>query len=252
MKNKTTHFGFQQIPIKEKAKMVSKVFRSVAKNYDLMNDVMSLGTHRIMKRMAVEHTAARPGHSVLDLAGGTGDLTILLSKIVGASGRVVLCDINNPMLSTGRDRLLDLGFSSNISYIQANAEDLPFENDSFASITIGFGLRNFTDKHKALTECRRVLAPGGKLVLLEFSSPKNAIVNQIYNGYMSVWPHLGKFISDDRASYRYLVESIKMHPSQEKMSEMISCAGFHEVRYYNLLNGIAAIHVGITKLNAIL
>ncbi|RPG50071.1 MAG: bifunctional demethylmenaquinone methyltransferase/2-methoxy-6-polyprenyl-1,4-benzoquinol methylase UbiE [Gammaproteobacteria bacterium TMED1] len=250
MINKTTHFGFKKIPIKEKAKMVSEVFRSVASNYDLMNDAMSLGTHRIMKRMAIEHTSARPGQKILDLAGGTGDLTILLSKVVGSTGRVVLCDINNPMLSKGRDRLLDLGFSNNVSYIQADAEDLPFISNSFASITIGFGLRNFTDKAKALSECMRVLAPGGKLVLLEFSTPKNALISQLYNGYMSVWPHLGIIINDDRKSYQYLIESIKVHPSQERLSEMITGAGFQDVSYYNLLNGIAAIHVGIKKSNA--
>ena len=244
MTKKTTHFGFREIPIKEKAKMVSEIFRSVAPNYDVMNDVMSFGTHRIMKRIAVEHTAARPGQTVLDLAGGTGDLSVLLSKVVGSSGHVVLCDINNPMISKGRDKLLNYGCSKNVTYIQADAEELPFLANSFATITIGFGLRNFTHKQEALASCRRVLAPRGKLVILEFSTPTNPIIGKLYNSYTSIWPHLGQMLSSEQKSYQYLIESIKVHPNQEQLTEMISSSGFEEVRSYNLLNGIAAIHVG--------
>lgn len=240
----TTHFGFRKIPIAEKAGRVAEVFHNVANKYDVMNDLMSLGTHRLFKQMAVEYTAARRGHIILDLAGGTGDFAIKLSRVVGESGQVILCDINDAMLTQGRDRLLNNGIHSNVGYLQADGEQLPFENDQFNAVTIGFGLRNFTDKQGAIESCLRVLKPGGKLVILEFSTPENPVVRKLYGEFSNLWPRIGEIVTGDKDSYQYLVESIKMHPPQQELCSMMEAAGYQGVQYHNLLNGVVAIHVG--------
>lgn len=241
----TTHFGFSKIRASEKASRVAEVFHSVAERYDIMNDVMSLGTHRVMKQMTANATRARVGHQVLDLAGGTGDMAILLSDYVGIEGTVCICDINGSMLRQGRDKLLNRGIVSNVSYVQADGEKLPFPNDTFNAVTIAFGLRNFTNKEAALHEMFKVIKPGGKLVILEFSRPANPLVQKAYKGFSNIWPTIGKLVTGDNQSYQYLVESIEMHPDQQVLGQMIEEAGFSRVRYQNLLNGIAAIHEGV-------
>lgn len=240
----TTHFGFRQVPVADKAKHVANVFSSVAKKYDLMNDVMSLGSHRLMKQYAVELTSARKGHTVLDLAGGTGDLTARLAPLVGPEGHVILCDINQAMLSEGRDRMLDRGLARNISYVQGNAECLPFPDNHVNAITIAFGLRNVTNKDVALRSMLRVLKPGGRLVILEFSTPQNPVIKSTFDRFAGLWPKFGQQLVQDADSYQYLVESIKMHPDQETLLQMLDDAGFERTKYHNILNGVAAIHVG--------
>jgi demethylmenaquinone methyltransferase/2-methoxy-6-polyprenyl-1,4-benzoquinol methylase len=242
--DKTTHFGFKQVPIAEKAKHVAGVFSSVAEKYDLMNDVMSLGSHRLMKQFAVELTSARKGHTVLDLAGGTGDLTARLAPLVGDEGEVILCDINRAMLAEGRDRMLDRGLVKNIRYVQGDAEKLPFPDNHVNAITIAFGLRNVTDKDAALRSMLRVLKPGGRLVILEFSTPQNNLVRSGFDKFAGLWPKFGERLVQDADSYQYLVESIKMHPDQETLLQMMTEAGFHRCQYHNILGGVAAIHVG--------
>jgi len=237
----STDFGFERVTPDEKTRRVAGVFRSVADRYDLMNDFMSLGTHRIMKRIVVEMSGARPGHRILDLAGGTGDLAALFSPVVGAEGRVVLADINAAMLNRGRDRLLDRGLS-NVEFVLANAEALPFPDATFHAITIAFGLRNVTDKERALREMHRVLAPRGRLLVLEFSKPENPLVATAYSVFQALWPTVGQAVTGDAGAYRYLVESIEMHPGQAALKLMIADAGFVDVGYDNLLNGIVAIH----------
>ncbi|MEJ6518094.1 MAG: class I SAM-dependent methyltransferase [Pseudomonadales bacterium] len=239
-----THFGFKSVPIKEKAGKVAEVFHSVAGKYDLMNDVMSLGSHRLMKQFAVELTVARKGHVILDLAGGTGDLTKRLVPLVGEEGHVILCDINQSMLAQGRDRLLDDGITNNVTYLQADAEQLPMPDDTVNSITMAFGLRNVTRKEIALASMLRILKPGGRLVVLEFSQPENNLLKNAYDKFSGLWPKIGKTLTGDESSYRYLVESIKMHPDQETLKKMMQEAGFVKCEYHNILNGIAAIHVG--------
>jgi demethylmenaquinone methyltransferase / 2-methoxy-6-polyprenyl-1,4-benzoquinol methylase len=242
--DETTHFGFKSVPIKEKAGKVAEVFHSVAGKYDLMNDVMSLGSHRLMKQFAVELTVARKGHVILDLAGGTGDLTKRLVPLVGDEGHVILCDINQSMLAQGRDRLLDEGIANNVTYLQADAEQLPMPDNTVNSITMAFGLRNVTRKEIALASMLRILKPGGRLVVLEFSQPKNDLLKNAYDKFSGLWPKIGKTLTGDESSYRYLVESIKMHPDQETLKQMMQNAGFVKCEYHNILNGIAAIHVG--------
>ncbi len=240
-----THFGYQSVPLKEKQNKVAQVFNSVAGQYDLMNDLMSLGIHRLWKRFTIELSAVRPGHKVLDIAGGTGDLTAHFSSIVGERGQVVLADINDSMLTVGRDKLIDKNCISNVSFVQANAECLPFPENTFNCITIAFGLRNVTDKDLALRSMLRVLKPSGRLLVLEFSKPKNPVVNKLYDMYsFSILPKLGRFVAQDSDSYRYLAESIRMHPDQETLAEMMKTAGFEHVKYYNLCDGIVAIHKG--------
>lgn len=239
-----THFGFKSVPIKEKAGKVAEVFHSVAGKYDLMNDVMSLGSHRLMKQFAVELTVARKGHVILDLAGGTGDLTKRLVPLVGEEGHVILCDINQSMLAQGRDRLLDDGITNNVTYLQADAEQLPMPDDTVNSITMAFGLRNVTRKEIALASMLRILKPGGRLVVLEFSQPENNLLKNAYDKFSGLWPKIGKTLTGDESSYRYLVESIKMHPDQETLKKMMQEAGFVKCEYHNILNGIAAIHIG--------
>lgn len=240
----TTDFGYQQVPIGEKAERVAGVFRSVAPRYDIMNDLMSLGTHRLMKRMTIELSGIRPGQRVLDIAGGTGDLSALFAARVGPKGQVILADINASMLTLGRDRLLDAGIS-NATPVQADAENLPFEDGSFDCVSIGFGLRNVTRKDRALKEMLRVLVPGGRLLVLEFSKPRNPLLGQAFDVWSSLWPTFGKLVTGDADSYRYLNESIRVHPSQEALAEMLREAGFSAVRCHNLAGGIVALHRGI-------
>lgn len=241
---KTTHFGFEAVAWDEKEKKVAEVFHSVAKNYDLMNDLMSLGIHHLWKRFTVELSHVRPGQSVLDLAGGSGDLTRLLCKKVGDSGQVVLADINSAMLQVGRNRLLDEGLFKNISFVQGNAQCLPFANNSFHCITMGFGLRNVTDKEEALRSMYRVCKPGGKLMILEFSTPTLPGLKPVYDWYsFNILPKVGKFFAQDESSYQYLAESIRMHPNQDALKEMIEQAGFEDCQYHNLSGGIVALHI---------
>src|SRR5690606_13074712 len=211
----TTHFGYEQVPVEAKVNRVGQVFHSVANKYDVMNDLMSLGSHRLVKRFTVELSGVRQGQEVLDLAGGTGAFSIGFFSLVGTSGHVVLADINDSMLRVGRDRLIDKGITGNVSYAQVNAEQLPFSPDSFDCICIAYGLRNVTDKDAALRSMLEVLKPGGRAVVLEFSKPRNPLVSKAYDGYSALWPVVGKLVTGDAASYRYLVESIRMHPDQE-------------------------------------
>ena len=244
MTNKT-HFGYKQVDSDKKAGLVAEVFSSVAGKYDVMNDVMSFGIHRIWKKSAMGHTGLKMGQRALDVAGGTGDLTIYLSQQVGDSGEVVISDINPEMLEQGRRRLLDKGYGSNISFVEANAEALPFEDNSFDCITIAFGLRNVTDQPKALASMYRVLKPGGRLLVLEFSKPVLPGLNKVYDFYsFNMLPMMGKLIANDADSYRYLAESIRMHPDQKTLQSMMEQAGFERCRYYNMTGGIVALHKG--------
>jgi demethylmenaquinone methyltransferase/2-methoxy-6-polyprenyl-1,4-benzoquinol methylase len=242
--NKTTHFGYEQVPVADKVARVGQVFHSVASKYDVMNDLMSLGSHRLIKRFTVELSAVRPGQLVLDLAGGTGDFTMRFASLVGKSGRVVLADINASMLQVGRNRLLDKGISDNVVYTQLNAEKLPFHADTFDCICIAYGLRNVTDKDAALRSMYEVLKPGGRVLVLEFSKPNNELLGKAYDGYSALWPIVGKLVTGDADSYRYLVESIRMHPDQETLKTMMENAGFSDCRYHNVMGGICAIHLG--------
>ncbi len=244
-----THFGFKTVDTNKKQSLVANVFNSVAQKYDIMNDVMSMGIHRVWKFITVEMSGVRPGHRVLDLAGGTGDLTAKFSKLVGENGEVVLSDINDAMLSVGRDKLINKGLVNNIRYVQANAEMLPFPDNHFNAITIGFGLRNVTDKAKALKEMHRVLKPGGRLLVLEFSKPENEALAKVYDWYsFNLLPKMGQLITQDAESYQYLAESIRMHPDQETLKQMMHDAGFDEVDYQNMTGGIVALHRGFKYL----
>lgn len=240
-----THFGYQTVRKEEKAGKVAEVFHSVAAKYDLMNDLMSLGIHRLWKRFTIELSGVRPGQQVLDIAGGTGDLARAFQKEVGATGRVVLADINASMLAVGRDKLLDVGVAGQIEFVQANAECLPFTPGSFDLITIAFGLRNVTDKEAALRSMYQSLKPGGRLLVLEFSKPVIEPLAKIYDAYsFSLLPLLGKIIANDSESYRYLAESIRMHPDQDTLKGMMERAGFERCDYHNLTGGIVALHRG--------
>jgi len=240
----STHFGYRSVPVSDKAGLVRGVFDSVATRYDLMNDLMSAGLHRLWKRHAIEQAAVRPGDRVLDLAGGTGDLAIRLAEKVGPGGHVVLADINAAMLEEGWKRVVDAGIARNLSIAQVDAEDLPFADASFDCVTIAFGLRNLTDKQAALESMYRVLKPGGKVLILEFSKPVEAL-KPAYDLYsFRVLPFIGRFVARDEDSYRYLAESIRMHPDQETLLAMLREAGFERCRYQNLAAGIVALHVG--------
>ncbi|SMF51433.1 demethylmenaquinone methyltransferase / 2-methoxy-6-polyprenyl-1,4-benzoquinol methylase [Alteromonadaceae bacterium Bs31] len=244
--DKTTHFGYQTVNVEEKAERVADVFHSVASKYDLMNDLMSGGVHRIWKKFTIELSGVRAGNRVLDIAGGTGDLTAKFSRIVGEQGQVVLADINDSMLKVGRDKLIDHGIAGNVQFTQADAQYLPFPDNYFDCITIAFGLRNVTDKDLALASMFRVLKPGGRLLVLEFSKPKNTLLKKAYDAYsFTMLPLMGKLITNDADSYRYLAESIRMHPDQETLKGMMKTAGFSEAKYYNMTGGVVALHKGI-------
>lgn len=240
----TTHFGFREVPTSAKRSLVGEVFDSVATRYDLMNDLMSFGVHRLWKQFAVVVSGVRAGERILDVAGGTGDLAGQLARRVGPSGKVVLADINAAMLDVGRARLADRGVAGNVEFVRANAESLPFPDDSFDAITIAFGLRNVTHIDRALRSMYRVLKPGGRVLVLEFSKPKDAI-KPFYDAYsFRVLPWLGRRIANDEGSYRYLVESIRRHPDQATLRSMMEQAGFERVHYHNLSAGIVALHKG--------
>jgi demethylmenaquinone methyltransferase/2-methoxy-6-polyprenyl-1,4-benzoquinol methylase len=241
-----THFGFEEVRTEDKAERVAGVFHSVASKYDLMNDLMSGGVHRLWKRFTIEVSGVRPGHKVLDIAGGTGDLAYKFSKLVGDTGQVVLSDINSSMLNVGRDRLIDRGVNSNVQYAQIDAQFLPFADDTFDCVTIAFGLRNVTDKDLALRSILRVLKAGGRLLVLEFSKPQNSLLEKVYDQYsFRLLPLMGKLITNDADSYRYLAESIRMHPDQETLKSMMSEAGFTNTEFYNMTGGVVALHKGI-------
>ncbi|WP_077927355.1 bifunctional demethylmenaquinone methyltransferase/2-methoxy-6-polyprenyl-1,4-benzoquinol methylase UbiE [Wohlfahrtiimonas populi] len=238
-------FGYQTVDKDKKEEKVAEVFHSVASKYDVMNDVMSFGIHRLWKRTMIELTGARKGQKALDLAGGTGEIAMKVAKRVGDSGHVVLSDINSSMLEEGKKRVINSGFINNISFELINAEEIPFPDNTFDLVTISFGLRNVTDKLKALKEMQRVIKPGGRLVVMEFSKTNNPALTKLYDFYsFSALPFMGKIIANDEESYRYLAESIRMHPDQETMKSMMLEAGFDEVEYKNLTGGIVAIHRG--------
>lgn len=241
----STHFGYQQVPREDKAGKVAGVFHSVAAKYDLMNDLMSMGVHRLWKRYTIEMSGVRGGQRVLDIAGGTGDLAAKFSALVGDSGEVVLADINASMLEVGRERLVDRGLLHKVEYVQANAECLPFPDNHFDCITIAFGLRNVTDKDAALRSMQRVLKPGGRLLVLEFSKPVAPGLSTLYDTYsFKLLPLMGKLVANDADSYRYLAESIRMHPGQEELLAMMQAAGLERCEYFNLTGGIVALHRG--------
>jgi demethylmenaquinone methyltransferase/2-methoxy-6-polyprenyl-1,4-benzoquinol methylase len=243
---KTVDFGYEKVSPAEKTARVRGVFDSVADNYDLMNDLMSGGLHRLWKRFALAQTGLRPGQRALDVASGTGDLGAGLARQVGMDGLAVLTDINREMLARGRDRLIDKGIVTQVAFVIANAESLPFTDRSFDCVTIGFGLRNVTDKPAALASMRRVLKPGGRLLVLEFSQPTLGILKPAYDAYsFGVLPRLGGIVAGDAASYRYLAESIRMHPDQATLAAMMRRAGCDDVRWHNLAGGIVALHVGV-------
>ena len=243
--NQTTHFGYQTINKDEKVSKVAGVFHSVAAQYDVMNDLMSFGIHRLWKRFTIDASGVRPGNKVLDLAGGTGDLTAKFSQLVGREGQVILADINSSMLNVGRDKLRDRGLVQNIEYVQANAQYLPFEDNTFDIVTIAFGLRNVTDKDMALRSIYRVLKPGGRLLVLEFSKPEHELINKAYDFYsFNILPKMGEVVAKDGDSYQYLAESIRMHPDQETLKGMMDDAGFEQTSYKNLTGGVVALHKG--------
>ncbi|MFC0323242.1 bifunctional demethylmenaquinone methyltransferase/2-methoxy-6-polyprenyl-1,4-benzoquinol methylase UbiE [Gallibacterium melopsittaci] len=245
MSEEVTHFGFKTVAKAEKQQLVANVFHSVAAKYDLMNDLLSFGIHRVWKRFTIDCSGVRKGQKVLDLAGGTGDFTAKFSRIVGETGQVILADINDSMLQVGREKLRNLGVVGNVEYVQANAEMLPFADNTFDCIVISFGLRNVTDKDKALRSMYRVLKPGGRLLVLEFSKPILEPLSKVYNFYsFNILPKVGEVVVNDADSYRYLAESIRMHPEQSVLEQMMIDAGFEQTQYFNLTAGIVALHRG--------
>lgn len=243
--NEQTHFGFKKVPWHEKRKLVAQVFDSVADRYDLMNDLMSMGAHRIWKRFFAEFAHIQPQMQVLDLAAGTADISSLISKKLGTGGRVFATDINYNMLANGRDKIINKGEIEKIKFSLANAENLPFADQCFDRVTIAFGLRNVTDKDKALREMHRVLKPHGQALILEFSHVKNPLMQKAYDTYsFHILPKLGELVANDRDSYQYLAESIRKHPDQNTLKQMIYSAGFEHSDYTDMLNGIVAIHRG--------
>jgi len=240
--NKTTHFGFKTVEESEKARQVAQVFHSVAQRYDLMNDFMSLGLHRLWKAFTLAQSGARPGNRVLDIAGGTADLSLAFAKRVGASGQVVLTDINGSMLGVGRDRMIDHGLVP--LAVQCDGEKIPFPSNYFDIVSVAFGLRNMTHKDQALAEMQRVLRPGGRLLVLEFSKVAKPLA-PLYDLYsFKALPLMGRLVAKDEASYRYLAESIRMHPSQEELKSMLQAAGLERVEFFNLAAGVVALHKG--------
>ena len=243
------NFGFKKVSPDEKTELVGDVFRRVAERYDLMNDLMSMGTHRLFKRMVIEMSGVRMGHRVLDLAGGTGDMSALFAKAVGPQGLVVLTDLNEPMMQVGRNRLIDQGLPQ-VHFCRAPAEALPFADNQLDCACISFGLRNFTDKDLALRELLRVLRPGATLIVLEFSKPEHPALDAAYSAFQALWPGVGQALVGDAEPYKYLVESIRVHPDQRALKQMFEDAGFVAVSYHNLIGGVAAIHRGSKPLAA--
>lgn len=240
-----THFGFKQVAKEQKESLVADVFHSVAAKYDVMNDLMSFGIHRIWKRYTIDCSGIRPGQKVLDLAGGTGDLAAKFSRIVGETGQVTLADINHSMLMVGKEKLTNMGIMSNLNYVQANAEALPFPDNHFDLVTMAFGLRNVTEKSNALASIFRVLKPGGRLLVLEFSKPTSDVLSKMYDTYsFHLLPKMGQLVANDAESYKYLAESIRMHPDQDTLEEMMKEVGFEQTTYTNLTGGIVALHRG--------
>ncbi len=240
-----THFGFRDVDIDAKTTLVGQVFRSVASRYDLMNDLMSFGAHRLWKRFAAGQSGLRPGDSVLDVAGGSGDMSRLFAQQVGSKGTVLLTDINQAMLNQGRDKLINAGVVGKVDYALVDAENLCFADEQFNCVSISFGLRNVTRKENALTSMYRVLKPGGRVLILEFSKPIIPLLEKAYDTYsFNAIPKIGKFVTGDEASYKYLVESIRKHPDQETLKQMIYSAGFDHVNVHNLSGGIVALHIG--------
>ncbi|MBI5236669.1 MAG: bifunctional demethylmenaquinone methyltransferase/2-methoxy-6-polyprenyl-1,4-benzoquinol methylase UbiE [Deltaproteobacteria bacterium] len=245
MNKKLISFGSELVPEDERQSRVNEVFDSVAGKYDVMNDLMSLGTHRIWKRMVAAETGLKANESALDVAGGTADIAMLMAGRVGAGGNVVVYDINGEMLKTGRTKCVDRGFLKNVSFVQGNAEDIAFDDNTFHTATVGFGIRNVTHLDKAFAEMRRVVKPGGKVICLEFSKPQSAILASLYDIYsFSVIPRVGEMITGNRAAYVYLPESIRNFPPQDALKKIMEDAGLFRVRYRNLFNGIVAMHVG--------
>ena len=245
-KDKTTHFGYETVDVNDKQQKVADVFHSVASKYDVMNDLMSGGIHRIWKRLTIEQSGVRAGGTVLDIAGCTGDLTMRFSRLVGPTGKVVLADINDSILKVGRDRLFDRGITGNVEFVQANAQSLPFPDNTFDVITIAFGLRNVTYKDQALASMARVLKPGGKVMVLEFSKTDNPVLTKLYDFYsFNILPQMGQMIAGDAESYKYLAESIRMHPDQDTLKGMMEDAGLTNCKYQNMTGGIVALHTGI-------
>ena len=244
-RTETTHFGFEKVRVDEKAGRIAEVFDTVSPKYDIMNDVMSFGTHRVVKWYAIKASNIKPGSKVLDIAAGTGDLTILISKRVGPQGSVILSDINEQMLEAGRTRLARSGAPDNVQLLQADAEDLQFEENTFDAVNIGYGIRNFTHKTQALREILRVLKPCGQLTIVEFSKPASKPLQLFADAYSSLWPAFGKIFVGDGKPYQYLVGSIKMHPDQETFKSIMQDAGYAHVSYENLMGGIAALHIGL-------
>lgn len=245
MTEKMTFFGNKLVPEEEKQKKVREVFDSVAEKYDLMNDLMSMGTHRFWKRLIARETGLRPGQSAIDVAGGTADIALLMSDRVGPEGDVVVYDINGEMLKVGKDKCYDRGYTRGLRFVQGNAEEISFDDNTFHCATVGFGIRNVTHLDRAFSEMRRVVKPGGKVICLEFSHPESKLFSKLYDMYsFSVIPAVGEFITGNRSAYEYLPESIRKFPTQERLKEIMEEAGLYRVRYYNLFNGIAAVHIG--------
>ncbi|MBI5643215.1 MAG: bifunctional demethylmenaquinone methyltransferase/2-methoxy-6-polyprenyl-1,4-benzoquinol methylase UbiE [Deltaproteobacteria bacterium] len=246
MSEKMTFFGNKLVPEDEKKVRVREVFDSVASKYDLMNDLMSMGTHRIWKRLIAKETGLRPGQSAIDVAGGTADISLLMADRVGEGGNVVVYDINGEMLKVGRDKCIDRGYLKNIRCVQGNAEEISFEDNTFHCATVGFGIRNVTHLDRAFSEMARVVKPGGKVICLEFSHPESKLFSKVYDFYsFSIIPTVGEMITGNRSAYEYLPESIRKFPPQEKLKKIMEEAGLFKVKYYNLFNGIAAVHIGV-------
>lgn len=245
MSEKQTYFGNKLIPEEQKEKKVREVFDSVAEKYDLMNDLMSMGTHRLWKRFVAEKTGLRPGQKAIDVAGGTGDISILMADMVGEAGEVVIYDINHEMLKVGRDKCVDKGYLKNLTYVQGNAEFISFEDNTFHCATVGFGIRNVTHLDAAFKEMTRVVKPGGKVICLEFSHPTSKLFSKLYDMYSVTFiPKIGELITGNKGAYEYLHESIRKFPPQEELKKIMEGAGLFKVKYYNLFNGIAAVHIG--------
>lgn len=243
--NKTTYFGSRVISVEEKEGLVKDVFDSVAGKYDLMNDLMSMGIHRLWKRFVARKTGLRPGQKALDVAGGTGDIAFLMHEMVGEEGDVVVYDINREMLKVGREKLTDSGVVKGMSFVQGNAEEIPFEDNTFHAVTVGFGIRNVTHLGAAFSEMARVVKPGGKVICLEFSHPRNKLFSKVYDFYsFTVIPGIGEMVTGNRDAYTYLPESIRKFPPQEELKKIMEDSGLWRVKYYNLFDGVAAVHVG--------